>query len=119
PTRPRLLVLSPAEPDWSRAFADFPDVLAEPPRYKRFEPVLSAGQVVRFLLRANPSVKKQGHRHGLYNEQAQLQWLARKGEAGGFAPLKVETRGGLTQVAFKGVQSTLGPQRHFSVEFEG
>jgi CRISPR system Cascade subunit CasE len=114
-----LLVLSPSEPDWARAFADFSVVLADQPRFKLFEPAVSTGQVLRFLLRANPTVKKQGHRHGLFHVEEQVRWLARKGDAGGFTPLNVEIRGGLTQVAFKGSQSTLHPQRHFAVDYEG
>ena len=37
-------------------------------------------------LRANPTVKREGHRHGLFREEDQLQWFARKGQTGGFVP---------------------------------
>jgi CRISPR system Cascade subunit CasE len=119
PNTPRLLVLSPCAPDWARAFSDFAIVLAGEPRFKPFEPVLSRGQKLRFLLRANPTVKREGRRHGLFREEDQLKWFARKGNTGGFAPLSVRTHGGQTQIAFKGPQSKLGPQRHFAVDFEG
>ncbi len=119
PAQPRLLVLSPCVPDWPRAFSDFAGVLAGEPRFKPFEPVLSTGQRLRFLLRANPTVKREGHRHGLFREEEQIRWLARKGQTGGFSPLGVKIQGGQTQVAFKGPQSRLGPQRHFAVDFEG
>jgi CRISPR system Cascade subunit CasE len=119
PARPRLLVLSPSIPDWGRAFSGFPDVLAGEPRFKQFEPVLLRGQKLRFLLRANPTVKRDGHRHGLFGEEDQMRWFARKGQTGGFAPLSVKIHGGQTQVAFKGPQSRIGHQRHFAVDFEG
>jgi len=119
PVKPRLLVLSPCVPDWRRAFTDFADVLAGEPRFKPFEPVLSTGQRLRFLLRANPTVKREGHRHGLFREEEQIQWLARKGQIGGFIPLGVRIPGGQTQVAFKGPQRKLDPQHHFAVDFEG
>ncbi len=77
PAKPRLLVLSPHEPDWPRAFRDFSEVLAGEPRFKPFEPVLSAGQVLRFFLRANPTVKREGHRHGLSREEAKSSGSAR------------------------------------------
>ena len=50
---------------------------------------LSPGQVLAFRLRANPTVKRTGRRLGLLTEEAQCEWLARKGLAGGFQPLEV------------------------------
>jgi CRISPR system Cascade subunit CasE len=56
------------------------------------------GQVLRFRLRANPTVKKkamglspdgkgQGRRVAISSEVGHLDWLRRKGQAGGFRPL--------------------------------
>src|SRR3954471_7143159 len=92
--RLRLLVQSPGRPDWARAFADFPAILAGPPDSKEYEPRVAAGRRLRFLLRANPTVKRDGHRHGLFREEDQRSWLDRKGQSGGFAPLAVRLRGG-------------------------
>lgn len=93
---PTVLVQSQVEPSW-----DFVDQLpryvlltGEPnPDYKPFSPVFLAGQLLHFRLRANPTRKlsnrrtdtKHGVRVGLYTEEEQLAWLARKGEEGGFS----------------------------------
>ena len=61
-----------------------------PPSVKRVELAFRAGQVLRFRLRANPTVKqkrdgrKQGRRVAIAREEKQLAWLSRKAEAGGF-----------------------------------
>ncbi len=115
----RLLVLSPGRPDWERAFTDFPGVLAGHPRCQPFEPCLADGQRLRFLLRANPTVKRDGHRHGLFREEDQRSWLDRKASDGGFVPLSVRIRGGLIQVSSRGRQHGTDLQRHLAVEFEG
>jgi CRISPR system Cascade subunit CasE len=114
----RLLVQSPGEPDWQLAFADHP-VLSAPPRSKPFRPALVVGQRLRFSLRANPTVKRDGSRHGLFKEDAQIAWLHRKGEQGGFQPLSVQARGGTVQVSCKSRHHDEGLQRHYAVEFNG
>lgn len=84
-----LLVQSHGKPDWS--------YLAEPqydryllstdepnPWVKQFDPNFAEGQMLYFRLRANPTVKRDGKRRGLYREEEQLDWLHRKAKAGGF-----------------------------------
>nr|WP_206191730.1 type I-E CRISPR-associated protein Cas6/Cse3/CasE [Salmonella enterica] len=90
----RFFVLSQEQPAASAIF----DVQTRP-----FAPMLSAGQTLRFNLRANPTVCKNGKRHDLlmetkrqrktqgdsqdiwsYQQQAALEWLARQGEQNGF-----------------------------------
>lgn len=83
-----ILVQSTQEPDWT-VLETAKDFLLEPPFCKRFAPVFRAGQVLRFRLRANPTVKRQGKRFGLIKEEEQLAWLQQKGEAGGFEPISV------------------------------
>jgi CRISPR system Cascade subunit CasE len=117
--RTRLLVLSPGFPDWERAFASFPTLLAGLPRSQPFEPSLHDGQLLRFLLRANPTVKRDSRRHGLFREEDQRTWLDRKGTEGGFALLSVRIRGGLTQVSSRGPHRRTDLQHHLAVEFEG
>lgn len=87
---PILLVQSQVQPDWT--------VL--PPLYlgaggavsKEWQPAFQAGQVLRFRLRFNPTVKKQrddkqaghkGYRVALFKEDKQQAWLTRKLEAAG------------------------------------
>lgn len=54
------------------------------PKTKSFENKLRDGQVLSFRLRANPTVKRQGKRYGLYKEEQQRDWLDRKAEQDGF-----------------------------------
>ncbi len=80
---PVVLVQSEKEPDWSQL----------PPRWGRtcgvkpFDPtpeLFPPGRRLRFRLLANPTVKKEGQRHGLLREPEQLAWLARKAADAGF-----------------------------------
>lgn len=90
----RFFVLSPERPAASEIF----DVQTRP-----FAPALSRGQTLRFSLRANPTICKNGKRHDLlmeakrqfkaqgeaggswpYQQQAALDWLTRQGEQNGF-----------------------------------
>jgi CRISPR system Cascade subunit CasE len=94
----QILVQSQGEPDWETAFADLPVLTSH--EHKVYEPSFSAGQVLAFRLRANPTRKlshkgadgKQGKRVGLYREDEQRAWLARKATAGGFEVLGVQLR---------------------------
>ena len=116
---PVVLVQSDKQPDWS-ALDPLDGYLSEPPETKPFAPGLRAGQRLRFRLRANPTVKRDGKRHGLFQEADQLAWLQRKGQAGGFRPVavtlarKVELRSRAT-----GTANHQAPQKHLAVDFEG
>jgi CRISPR system Cascade subunit CasE len=85
---PALLVQSRTVPDWS--WLAEPNVrayllaVAEPnPAIKSFELNLTAGQVLSFRLLANPTVKRDGKRLGLYCEEEQMRWLVRKAAESG------------------------------------
>lgn len=94
----KVLVQSDQEPDW-RCLAEKPGYLVQSPDYKQFEPALQPGQRLHFRLRANPTKRlmhdeperklKKGQRIGLYTEEEQRDWLARKAEQGGFVLLGV------------------------------
>ena len=98
----KVLVQSDLEPDWAW-LEDAPDYLLpglDPnPASKHFEPSFQPGQRLAFRLRANPTVKRKfpgeerSKRIGLYTEEEQRDWLARKGEQGGFALLSVTING--------------------------
>jgi CRISPR system Cascade subunit CasE len=85
--------------------------------------VVRQGDVLRFRLVANPTVKRDGKRHGLLREEEQLAWLARKGHTGGFTL----STGGVVVVPLGGRQSHRhDPQRgavglvtHVGVRFDG
>ena len=80
-----LLVQSLAKPDWSTlAEKDYllpadPFSGLENPAVKEFTLPLRTGQILRFRLVANPTVKRDGKRHPLYKEDDQRLWLTTKG----------------------------------------
>jgi len=78
------LVQSRSVPDWTRLTVT-PGYLLRPPETRTFEPIFARGQLLAFRLRANPTVRREGKRRGLYQETEQATWLARKAESGGFA----------------------------------
>lgn len=89
PDRGLVLVQSRDEPHWSDARLPAGTLVNGP---KDFEPSFQAGQALRFRLRANPTVKKKrpetanGRRLGVIGEQAQRDWLHKKGGPAGFNP---------------------------------
>ncbi len=84
-----ILVQSDKKPEWSW-LEDPSGYLAqtsdENPSTKELHPNLRSAQHLLFRLRANPTMRRSsdGRRLGLFQEEAQIAWLARKGEAGGF-----------------------------------
>ena len=78
-----VLVQSEKEPNWA-ALDDAGNFLLEQPQYKPFNLAITAGQVLYFRLRANPTIKREGKRLGILKEEEQTVWLRRKGEKGGF-----------------------------------
>jgi CRISPR system Cascade subunit CasE len=83
-TPPIVLVQSEKEPDWSRLAAGY----GRPCGVKPLDldaTVLSVGRRLRFRLLANPTIKRQGSRHGLFREDDQRTWLIRKAAEGGFS----------------------------------
>jgi CRISPR system Cascade subunit CasE len=88
-----LLVQSDKEPDWGWLAATAGYLWAGPeqnPACKSFDLSFQPGQRLYFRLRANPTVKRKfpgesaSKRVGLYKEEEQQAWLARKAEQGGF-----------------------------------
>lgn len=90
-----LLVQSQSQPDWGRLNnSDYllppaPLELAKNPDVKQFEARFQVGQQLFFRLLANPTIKRNGKRYGLYGEEAQLHWLERKAQLGGFHILEL------------------------------
>jgi CRISPR system Cascade subunit CasE len=124
---PRILVQAPEAAEWERAFADFP-VLVGPPRQKEVALPLVGGQALRFLLRANPTVRRlqfegkvervpSGERVGLLREEEQLAWLRRKAEEAGADLLAADVRNRGEQVSFR--PATRTRIVHQCAEFEG
>lgn len=81
-----LLVQSPANPSWGKAFEEGALLDA---RTIQFDPdeAIRQGSRYRFRLLANPTVTRAGKRHGLFLEDEQLAWMQRQGERNGFRVL--------------------------------
>lgn len=82
----RLLVQSRVLPSWQN-LAVPTDYLRDIPQVKSFNPALTAGQLLSFRLRANPTVRREGKRLGLYRAAERLAWLSRKATENGFSLL--------------------------------
>jgi CRISPR system Cascade subunit CasE len=90
-----LLVQSWMSPDWSwltePSARGYLLPVSEPnPAVKSFELALVTGQTLAFRLRANPTVKRDGKRHGLFRLEEQREWLMRKASQGGFRVLSTQ-----------------------------
>lgn len=77
-----ILVQSEVEPDWSKtAFQQLLPAAAG--ASKALDLAFPAGQKLRFRLRANPTVKRDGKRLGRLGDDQQQAWFERKLRAGG------------------------------------
>jgi len=114
----QLLIQSHIAPKWEAAFADFA-VLGCPPECKTFDPLLEAGRCYRFRLRANPTVKRDGKRLGLFDEEEQRAWLARKLRDAGTELLGCMTVVEGLQRVQKNPRKDAAVHTHFAVLFEG
>lgn len=97
-----LLVQSWGVPDWSwlaeESARGYLLPVGEPnPAVKSYDLRLTAGQMLTFRLRANPTKRlgkgvgdDHGKRVGIYREEEQIAWLTRKGEQHGFRVVQVQ-----------------------------
>jgi CRISPR system Cascade subunit CasE len=124
---PRIITQAEAEADWDTAFGDL-RILAGRPQQKAMEMQVSAGEMLRFRLRANPTKrlsagkpgeKIDGPRVGLFKEVDQRAWLARKAEVAGFEPVAFDIRPLGTVLSRKNPAKDRAHQSHLAVEFEG
>ena len=123
---PRVLVQSVQEPCWEHAFGNAEFLLTQSPGVKEFHPVFEPGQRLRFLLRANPTVKRpkedarNGARYALTEPDQQIAWLQRKSEPGGFRVLQVRALCPGRRISRRSRQIEPGIRHtHFSVDFAG
>jgi CRISPR system Cascade subunit CasE len=92
-----VLVQSSKEPNWQKLTGQYPEYLvaqtAEDIPSLQSKPLpelrFRTGQCLAFRLRANPTIKRDGTRHGLLTEEEQAAWLYRKAEANGFRAVNV------------------------------
>lgn len=122
---PTVIVQSRTQPDWEEVFESDPnrDYLAsEPnpnPATKPLDLFLNPGQILAFRLRANPTVKRDGKRHGLFRTEDQIAWLKRKGAAAGFSLDSVIASPEGTRRAFESKGADRRRLSHYAVRFDG
>ena len=80
-----VLVQADGPGHWSE-LADLPGYLlgSATDKLVDLERLITDSRSLRFRLRANPAVKREGKRWGLHNEAEQLAWLSRQGTRLGF-----------------------------------
>jgi CRISPR system Cascade subunit CasE len=71
-----ILVQSTVEPDWDMLTNDNRWVTAT--KVKEFVAKFRVGYSLRFRLRANPVVTREGKRYGLIRDESLLEWLSKK-----------------------------------------
>lgn len=124
---PALLLQSIYQPDLSSMLqAGQGQYLLQPPDGpKAFNPALTAGQIVRFRLRANPTIKKQrdsqknGNRVPLVRENEQIDWLGRKGVQHGFQVLRVQVSGKDNLFGWKREDEATHKVQVYVVQYDG
>ncbi len=118
-----LLVQSENQPDWTDVSAKqryLLPIAEDNPAVKPYSPTFAADQRLIFRLRANPTIKREGKRLGLYREEEQRAWLARKAEQGGFDILTVNlTREGMTEGKIHRPTGESHHLRLLAVRFDG
>ena len=125
----QLLAQSQLLPDWTYLAATDYLLPAVPgnPGIREVSLQFQAGQLLAFRLRANPTKRlsagksNKGKRVGIYDEEAQLAWLARKGEQHGFRLLQTQVSrdGKFKQAQAISAQNGAHDLELFSVQFDG
>jgi CRISPR system Cascade subunit CasE len=119
-----LLVQSWTMPDWSwladpGARGYLLPVREPNPAIKSFDLSLVKGQTLAFRLRANPTVKRQGKRHGLFRVEEQREWLERKAGTGGFRVLSARISTALDAEGWIPCNDERRRLKLFAVRFDG
>lgn len=111
-----VLVQSSKEPDWSKPVVPI-DFFIHHPQTKVFDPVLIKGEQLIFRLTANPTVKRDGKRWGLVNEEELRGWMERKAAESGFSLLSLRV---IPHRPVEGEKNDAGSALKFaSVTYEG
>ena len=76
-----ILVQSEDKPSWSHLYEK--GYTISEPECKEYSPLFHKGQTLGFRLRANPTVKRDDKRLGLFQEESQRAWLIRKLDVAG------------------------------------
>ena len=135
---PIVIVQSVKLPDWQQLPPDYAHI--QPVKNVRFSATgvperavpespaavldrLQRGDMLRFRITANPTIKRDGKRHALWAEADQIAWLIRKGESGGFAvtesSVAVIPIGRLDSRRAESADGHVATVSHHAVRFEG
>ena len=76
--------VSEEKPGWNEIIAIDKYLFTEPEKCKNYNPYVNPGMTFSFRLRANPTVKRNEKRIGLYKEKEQIDWFTRKAGENGF-----------------------------------
>lgn len=87
---PELFLQTESEPEWS-ALKELDDsyFVHASSRPNRLLENIRTGDVLNFRVRANPTVKREGKRHGLVRYEEQVEWMERQLAKHGCKPLQV------------------------------
>jgi CRISPR system Cascade subunit CasE len=117
-----LLVQTILESDWSELSGS--GLLMDSPQVKTFDPDLPTGAHYYFRLLVNPTIRTKqpdgkSKRVGLYTTEAQIEWLQRKAQQGGFTveSMKLSDLGMVESIKKKNNQTF--HIQHFAVQFDG
>ncbi len=117
-----LVQSSSIEPKWEDLTISSDYFLTEPQTKKVNLKPVSPG-IYKFKLIANPTVKRNGKRYGLYKEEDQIEWFKRKAKLHGFEPLFINcsgfTIGSKAKTAKMIGESHKFNIYHFGVSYEG
>ena len=81
-----VLIQSQTLPNWGTSRRpNEPGYLLQPPETRAIQPQIKDGMCLLFRLQSNPTVKWDGKRHAIFDDDRLIEWLRRKGEAHGFA----------------------------------
>lgn len=114
---PVVLVQSETEADWS-VLMQLPNYLEVPVENKRLvlDHLVQPERPYRFRLLANPTVTREGKRHGLVGDRDLTLWMERQGERHGFVVQSCVVNGKDTLTTRNSGKASLCIQR---VRFEG
>ncbi len=114
----QIIVQSQTEPAWDLAFTDL-KVLRRPPESKVFDPRLKSNRAYRFRLLANPTVKRNGKRLGLFAQEERLEWLTRKLDAAGAEAVSCLAAPQGLKRSRRNPAKDASQQTHYAVLYEG
>lgn len=89
----QVLIQSQQPPSWDISERlSLPGYLKTTPQIRRVQVEVAQGNQFPFRLQANPTIKRDGKRHGLVTDETLLDWLTRKADQHGFRLILEQVR---------------------------